>query len=105
MNAFRWPQRGAKAGSRSAVMFPNRSRSLGSVRARVTFWGYASTVELTFQLDTRRLQSMAGVHLLDDASFLQAFDANRELIEGAASQAYARHRVTFCRLDSADFPM
>jgi hypothetical protein len=104
MNAFRWPKRGAQAVSRSTIMFPNRSRSLDSVRAWVSFWGYASTVEVTFQVDTRLLESMAGSQLVDEASFLQVFDANRDAIEGAASAAYARQRVSFCRLDTTDFP-
>jgi hypothetical protein len=85
-------------------MFPNRSRSLDSVRAWVSFWGYASTIEVTFQVDTRLLESMAGSQLVDEASFLQVFDANRDAIEGAASAAYARQRVSFCRLDTTDFP-
>jgi hypothetical protein len=104
MNAFRWPGRRPGAASRSVVMFPNRSRSLDSVQAWVSFWGHASTIEVTFQVDTRLLQSLAGEQLVDEASFLQAFDANRDSIEGAASAAYARQRMTFCRLDATDFP-
>ena len=104
MSAFNWPRRRVDSVSQSSVMFPNRSRSLDSTGAWVSFWGYASTVEVTFQLDTALLQRMAPAPLQDEAALLQVFDANRQAIEKSASAAYARRRVSFCRLDATDFP-
>lgn len=103
MSAFSWLTGRPLSVAQSEVTFPNRSRSLDAAGAWISFWGYASTVEVTFQIDTGLLQRMSGVPLPNEASLLQAFDANRQSIEKAASATYAKRRVSFCRLDATDF--
>lgn len=90
-----------RAGHR--VAFPNQSRSFDPAHGSVSFWGYASTIEITFQVPGPLLQTLQKDAGSDEASLLRAFDSHRAAIETAARTVYARNRQTFVRLTTADF--
>jgi hypothetical protein len=72
------------------LSFPNPSRSFDADRSRICFWGYDSTVEITFFIEAAALKrlcpEMSGV----ESGFLQAFDAVRNKIHAVADKAYSR---------------
>ena len=86
-----------------ALVFPNSSRSYARPKRCVSFWGYDASIEIAREVDIDALQRMSPNATLDEASLLQAFDANRASIERAASTAYARRRQTYVRLSPSDF--
>lgn len=83
--------------------FPNQSRSFDLAHGCIVFWGYAATIEVTFQVGGDVLRLMAPGTADDEASLLKVFDGHRDAIETAARTVYGRNRQTFCRLSQADF--
>jgi hypothetical protein len=103
MNFLSWgaPSKAAKVDL--ALNFPNRSRSLDVAHDHVSFWGYSSTIEVTFMIGLDVLRDMAPSGLPPDEGLLETFDQNRAAIEKAASRAFSREHATFCRLNRSDF--
>lgn len=73
-----------------AISFPNESRSYDSARRAVRFWGYDSAIEASFFVTENALKQLQPDIQPDEASFLRAFDKNKELIHRAASRLYRR---------------
>ena len=86
------------------IHFPNASRNYNSARHCVSFWGYDSTFEISFQLDEEALCKISPYANRDEASLLHVFDVNRARIEEAATVAYtrARKRQNYHRLSASD---
>jgi len=88
-----------------SLSFPNPCRSFDAGRSRVCFWGYDSTIEISFFVATdvlkRLCPDMGGV----EAEFLQAFDAVLERIHKVAGKVYTRggKRSYACILAAEDF--
>jgi hypothetical protein len=73
-----------------SLNFPNFSRSYDSTRHAVRFWGYDSAMETSFFVMADALRHLQPGIPPDEASLLQAFDSNRELICAAAAKIYKR---------------
>jgi len=86
-----------------ALTFPNASRAFDKKRNSVSFWGYDSTKEVTFDVDEDALHAISPAMGHDEASSLLVFDSNRALIEHAASGAYKRRPQCYHRLSASDF--
>jgi hypothetical protein len=72
-----------------AVTFPNRSRSYDATRRVIRFWGYDRSMETSFFVTADALKRIQPDLQSDEASLLQAFDANRDLICATAAKVYA----------------
>jgi hypothetical protein len=86
-----------------ALNFPNRSRSYDPGREAIRFWGHDSALEVAFLLERDALFHIAGNAPKNEASFLHAFDANRESILAVARKAYTRPGNGFYVLVASDF--
>lgn len=82
--------------------FPNRSRSYNATRGRIQFWGYDSTLEISFFLEADALARINPDAVKDEAGSLGVFDANRVRIETAASKVYSRNSKSSYTLTAAD---
>lgn len=85
------------------LSFPNYSRSYDPTRAAIRFWGHDSAMEASFFVTTEALQRLQPDLRIDEASLLNAFDANRELICATASKVYSRGRRGSYDLLASDF--
>jgi hypothetical protein len=88
--------------------FPNASRSYDETRHLVRFWGYDSTLEISFFIEAGALcKLMPQAGSLEagslEADCLESFDAARERIFDAARRVYARGRQGPYLLAAADF--
>jgi Protein of unknown function (DUF1488) len=83
--------------------FPNASRSFDQTRRCVSFWGYDSAFEIAFHVEERALQKISPAVQPNEASLLNAFDANRPRIERVAWDAYSRRRQNYFWLSASDF--
>ncbi len=70
--------------------FPNPSRSFDSDSGRVLFWGYDSTMEVSFFLETDALQRLNPEMNKAEPELLKAFDAARDRIYEVADKVYVR---------------
>jgi len=70
--------------------FPNPSRSFDPDSNRVLFWGYDSTMEVSFFLETAALKRLSPEMNNVELEFLKAFDAARERIHEIADKVYRR---------------
>jgi len=86
-----------------ALIFPNASRSYDRTRDAVRFWGYRSSIECSFFVTTSALRRVQPNVCADEAGFLGAFDANRELICKIAEKVYARGLRGSYELVAEDF--
>jgi hypothetical protein len=86
-----------------ALIFPNQSRSYDVTRDAVRFWGYQSSMECSFFVTTGALKRVQPDLEADEAGFLGAFDANRDLIYKIAAKVFARGRRGSYELVTADF--
>ncbi|MCX5495474.1 DUF1488 domain-containing protein [Kaistia dalseonensis] len=84
------------------IQFPNRSRSYNETRGRIQFWGYDSTIEVSFFLDAGALQRINPSAARDETGSLGVFDANRDRIEQAAARIYSRRSGSSYTLTAAD---
>jgi hypothetical protein len=84
--------------------FPNASRNYDAAGHCVRFWGYDSTIEVSFHLEEEALFKISPYSSHDEASMLRVFDVNLARIQEAASVAYARspRRQSYHRLSAAD---
>lgn len=84
------------------LQFPNHSRSYDRTRQAVRFWGYDTSIEYSFFVTVGALERVEPHLSRDEAGFLGAFDANRDLIFQTAAAVYARGRKNYELVD-ADF--
>ena len=72
------------------LQFPNPSRSFDPDSSRVLFWGYDSSMEISFFLQTAALKRLYPEMTSAEPEFLKAFDTARERIYEVANQVYRR---------------
>lgn len=85
------------------LQFPNHSRSYDRTRQAVRFWGYDTSIEYSFFVTVDALQRVEPHLRRDEEGFLDAFDANRDLICQTAAALYSRGRKGRYELVGADF--
>jgi len=77
------------------LSFPNQSRSFDSRGNRVRFWGYDSSIEISFFVEADALRMLAKDSISPDDvenSTLRIFDAARKRIHAVAEKLYSRGR-------------
>jgi len=72
------------------IDFPNYSRSYDRTRHAVRFWGHDSAIEASFFIDEGALKRIQPNTHSSESGFLNAFDANRDLICATAARKYVR---------------
>ena len=72
------------------LSFPNASRSFDESNSRVCFWGYDSTIEISFFVGAEALQRLSPEMEKAESGFLQAFDAALVRIHEVADKVYLR---------------
>jgi hypothetical protein len=72
------------------LSFPNPSRSFDVGKSRVCFWGYDSTIEISFFVGMDALKRLCPEMSEAESGFLQAFDAALNRIHEVADKVYAR---------------
>jgi len=70
------------------LSFPNPSRSFDATRRRVCFWGYDSSIEVSFFVEADALKRLCPDMSGAEAGFLSAFDAVRNRIHKVANKVY-----------------
>ena len=85
------------------INFPNQSRIFEPNRHCVRLWGYDSAFEVSFLVEEDALCHIDRNALRDEVGLLDAFDANRDRILGAARKAYSRRGSRFYTLAASDF--
>jgi hypothetical protein len=85
------------------INFPNQSRVFDPTRRAVHFWGHDSAMEWSFFVTEDALRRLQPNVQRDEAGFLLAFDANRDVIYAAATKAYKRGRRGSYELAATDF--
>lgn len=70
--------------------FPNPSRSYDENHDRVLFWGYDSTIEVSFYVEASALKKIYPEMSSSESDHLKAFDDAREKIYRAAEKVYRR---------------
>jgi len=68
--------------------FPNTSRSFDANRSRVCFWGYDSTIEISFYVGAEALQHLCPETEGVEKGYLKAFDDSLERIHNVADKVY-----------------
>ena len=71
--------------------YPNPCRSFDASSNRVCFWGYDSTIEISFFVGLEALRQLCPDMSDAESGFLQAFDAALNRIHEVADEVYARH--------------
>jgi hypothetical protein len=72
------------------VSFPNPSRSFDASRSRVCFWGYDSTIEISFFVEADALKRLSPQMNSVESGCLKAFDAALDRIHEVADKVYVR---------------
>ena len=72
------------------LSYPNPCRSFDASSSRVCFWGYDSTIEVSFFVGMDALKQLCPDMTDDESGFLQAFDAALNRIHKVADKVYAR---------------
>jgi hypothetical protein len=73
-----------------SLSFPNPSRSFDASRSGVCFWGYDSTIEISFFIATDVLKRLCPETGGAETDFLRAFDAVLKRIHEVAGKVYVR---------------
>ena len=73
-----------------SLSFPNPSRSFDASSSRVCFWGYDSTIEISFFVEADALKRLCPEMSDAESGFLQAFDAALNRIHEVADKVYTR---------------
>ena len=85
------------------LSFPNPSRSFDAARSCVCFWGYDSTIEVTFFVETNALKRLCPEMGGAEAGFLNAFDTVRKRIHEVANKVYVGgNQGSYCYTLSAN---
>lgn len=79
-----------------SLSFPNPSRSFDASNSRVCFWGYDSTIEISFFVEVDALKRLCPDMSDAESGFLQAFDTARKRIYEAADKVYTRAGRASC---------
>jgi hypothetical protein len=88
------------------VSFPNPSRSFDARQNRIRFWGYDSTMEISFFVEASAMQKLCPEVTNEEAALLDAFDRVCTRIHEVAEKVYARNRRSnsyTCILHETDF--
>jgi len=87
------------------LSYPNPSRSFDASTRRVCFWGYDSTIEISFFVEADALKRLCPDMSDAESGFLLAFDAALNRIHEVADKVYARSgkRSFACILAAEDF--
>ena len=87
------------------LSFPNPSRSFDASRSRVCFWGYDSTIEVSFSVEAAALKRLCPEMSGAETGILKAFDAVRNRVHEVADKVYTRGggRSYACTLVAEDF--
>ncbi len=72
------------------LSFPNQSRSFDESNCGVCFWGYDSTIEVSFFVETDALKRLCPLMSDAEVGCLQAFDTVRKKIHEVANKIYVR---------------
>ena len=72
------------------LSFPNPSRCFDAGKSRVCFWGYDSTIEISFFVETDALKRLCPEMSGAEMEFLKAFDSARNRIHEVADKVYVR---------------
>jgi Protein of unknown function (DUF1488) len=72
------------------LTFPNPSRSFDIGKSRVCFWGYDSTIEVSFFVEADALKRLCPEMSSTETGFLSAFDAALNRIHEIADKVYVR---------------
>ena len=72
------------------LSFPNPSRSFDASTGRICFWGYDSTIEVSFFVGIDALKRLCPDMSGAESGFLQAFDAAMNRIHEVADEVYMR---------------
>ncbi len=72
------------------LSYPNPCRSFDASSSRVCFWGYDSTIEISFFVGMDALKRLCPDMGDAESGFLQAFDAALTRIHEVADKVYAR---------------
>ena len=75
------------------LSFPNQARSFDDSKARVCFWGYDKTIEVTFFVEVNALKQLCPKLSEVEAGYLQAFDSKRKKIEKVANNIYENNKL------------
>ena len=79
-----------------SLSFPNPSRSFDASSSRVCFWGYDSTIEISFFVEADALKRLCPEMSGTEPGFLQAFDVARKRIYEVANKVYVRGGKESC---------
>lgn len=71
------------------LSFLNPSRSFDVSKSRVQFWGYDSTIEVSFFVEADALKQLCPEVTNVETGFLHAFDTARNRILEVAEEIYA----------------
>ena len=71
------------------LSFLNPSRSFDASKSRVQFWGYDSTIEISFFVEADALKQLCPDINNAETGFLKAFDTARNRINEVAEEIYA----------------
>ena len=87
------------------LSYPNPSRCFDASSRRVCFWGYDSTIEISFFVGIDALKQLCPDMSDAESGILQAFDAALNRIHEVADKVYARgdKRSCACILAVEDF--
>jgi len=72
------------------LSYPNPSRNFDASSRRVCFWGYDSSIEISFFVEADALKRLSPEMSDTESGFLQAFDAALNRIHEVADKVYAR---------------
>jgi hypothetical protein len=72
------------------LSYPNPCRSFDPSSSRVCFWGYDSTIEISFFVGIDALKQLCPDMSDAESGFLQAFDAALTRIHAVADKVYVR---------------
>ena len=88
-----------------ALGFPNPSRSYDADRHRVRFWGYDSSMEISFFIEEAALFALYPRTQNAEDGILSAFDTARDRIMEVAARVYSasRGRQPAYALAASDF--
>ena len=85
------------------LSFPNPSRSFDVAKNRICFWGYDSTLEITFFVEADVLKRLCPEMDGAEAALLNAFDAARNRIHEVADKVYVGGKKgSYCHMLTAD---
>ena len=72
------------------LSYPNPCRSFDASRRHVCFWGYDSTIEISFYVGMDALKRLCPDMSDAESGFLQAFDVALNRIHEVADKVYTR---------------